>query len=37
MRGVLDGDAYGREIALARATIEKLEGPHWREFLARWP
>jgi len=37
MRGALDGAAYDREIALARATIEKLEGPHWREFLARWP
>ena len=36
MRGALDGAAYDREIALARATIEKLEGPHWREFLARW-
>ena len=36
MRGVLDGDAYDREIALARATIGTLDGPHWREFLARW-
>ena len=37
IRGALDPAAYDREIALARATIEKLEGPHWREFLARWP
>ena len=37
MRGALDRAAYDREIALARATIEKLEGPHWREFLRRWP
>jgi predicted PolB exonuclease-like 3'-5' exonuclease len=37
MRGALDGAAYDREIGLARATIEKLEGPHWREFLRRWP
>jgi predicted PolB exonuclease-like 3'-5' exonuclease len=36
MRGALDGAAYEREVALARATVEKLEGPHWREFLGRW-
>jgi predicted PolB exonuclease-like 3'-5' exonuclease len=36
MRGALDGAAYDREIALARATVEKLEGAHWREFLRRW-
>jgi len=36
MRGAIDGAAYDREIALARATVEKLEGSHWREFLAHW-
>ncbi len=36
MRGVLDDAAYDREIALTRATVEKLEGAHWREFLRRW-
>ncbi len=36
LRGALDRDAYAREIALARATIEALDEPHWREFLARW-
>ncbi len=36
MRGALDREAYGREIALARSTLAKLDEPHWREFLARW-
>lgn len=37
MRGALDRAAYDRERALARATIAKIDEPHWREFLARWP
>jgi hypothetical protein len=36
MRGALDRDEHRRECALARATVAKLEEPHWREFLARW-
>jgi predicted PolB exonuclease-like 3'-5' exonuclease len=36
MRGAIDGAEYEREIALARATVGKLEAPHWREFLAKW-
>jgi len=37
MRGALDQGAHGRETALARETIARLDGAHWREFLARWP
>jgi hypothetical protein len=37
MRGALERDAYARELALARATLAKLDAPHWREFLAHWP
>ena len=36
MRGVFDGDGYDREVALVRATVGKLDAPHWREFLAHW-
>ena len=36
LRGALDREGYDREIAFARATIEKLDEPHWRDFLARW-
>jgi len=36
MRGVLERDAYDREIALARTTVAQLDEPHWREFLAHW-
>jgi predicted PolB exonuclease-like 3'-5' exonuclease len=36
MRGALDRKAYAAEIDLARATLAKLEAPHWREFLAAW-
>ena len=37
MRARLDGDAYAREIALARETVAALDEPHWREYLAAWP
>jgi hypothetical protein len=36
MRGALDRDEHRHECALARATIAKLDEPHWRDFLARW-
>jgi hypothetical protein len=37
MRGALDRAEYAAELALARATLSKLDAPHWREFLAAWP
>jgi predicted PolB exonuclease-like 3'-5' exonuclease len=37
MRGVVDRGGHDRELALARATVAKLDAPHWREFLAHWP
>jgi 3'-5' exonuclease len=37
MRGALDRAEYAAELALARATLDKLDAPHWREFLAAWP
>jgi hypothetical protein len=37
MRGALDRDAHRRETALTREAVGRLEAPHWREFLARWP
>ncbi len=37
MRGALDRAEYAAEIALARATLAKLDAPHLREFLAAWP
>jgi len=37
MRGALDRAEYARELDLARASLAKLDAPHWREFLAAWP
>jgi hypothetical protein len=37
MRGALDRAEYAAELALVRATLGKLDAPHWREFLAAWP
>jgi len=37
MRGAISADHHAREIALARATLARLEQPHWSEFLAAWP
>jgi len=37
LRGALDRAEYAAELALARATLGKLDAPHWREFLAAWP
>jgi len=36
MRGMLDREAWGREVAMVRETLEKIDAPHWREFLAAW-
>jgi predicted PolB exonuclease-like 3'-5' exonuclease len=36
MRGNLDRAGYTQEVARARQTIQRLDGPHWREFLAAW-
>jgi 3'-5' exonuclease len=36
MRGILDRDGYEQEVARVRETISRLDGLHWREFLAAW-
>jgi predicted PolB exonuclease-like 3'-5' exonuclease len=36
LRGALTEAQYGKECALLRGALEKLKGPHWREFLSRW-
>ncbi|HEY3326015.1 MAG TPA: 3'-5' exonuclease [Novimethylophilus sp.] len=36
MRGILNAEAYQREIALVRETLASYPGPHWQEFLAAW-
>jgi predicted PolB exonuclease-like 3'-5' exonuclease len=36
MRGILDQEAWEREVAMVRETLEKMDAPHWKEFLAAW-
>jgi predicted PolB exonuclease-like 3'-5' exonuclease len=36
MRGQLTREAYEAEVALVRATLQKQEARHWREYLALW-
>jgi predicted PolB exonuclease-like 3'-5' exonuclease len=37
MRGQLDEAAYVAEVERVRATLQALDGAHWREFLSAWP
>jgi predicted PolB exonuclease-like 3'-5' exonuclease len=37
MRGCIDRAEHDREIALVRHCVARLDGAHWREFLAAWP
>ncbi len=36
LRGALSAEQHRLECARLRATLEKLKGAHWREFLSRW-
>lgn len=36
MRGQLTREAYEAELVLVRATLQKQEARHWREYLALW-
>jgi predicted PolB exonuclease-like 3'-5' exonuclease len=36
MRGQFTRERYAREMEVVRAALEKLEGAHWQEFLAKW-
>jgi len=36
MRGSIDRARYEREVELVRATLAKIDAPHWRQFLAEW-
>ncbi len=37
MRGQFTQARYQQECDLVRATLTKLDEPHWKEFLAQWP
>ena len=36
MRGEMTRAEYDTEISFVRAELEKLDKPHWQEFLAAW-
>ena len=36
IRGILDSDAYAREVELFRAFLAAQEAAHWKEFAAAW-
>jgi predicted PolB exonuclease-like 3'-5' exonuclease len=36
MRGEITREEYEEEIRFVRAELEKLDKPHWKEFLAAW-
>ncbi|MBX6394064.1 MAG: 3'-5' exonuclease, partial [Burkholderiales bacterium] len=36
MRGSIDRARYECEVELVRATLAKIDAPHWRQFLAEW-
>jgi predicted PolB exonuclease-like 3'-5' exonuclease len=37
IRGVINADAYAKELDLFRAFLAAQEAPHWKEFAAAWP
>jgi len=37
MRGVLDSEAYLRELDLVRQTLGRAREAHWKQFLDAWP
>ncbi|MDR2881810.1 MAG: 3'-5' exonuclease [Azoarcus sp.] len=36
MRGILSHEEWEQEVAMVRETLEKIDAPHWKEFLAAW-
>jgi predicted PolB exonuclease-like 3'-5' exonuclease len=36
MNGEMSREEYDAEIVFVRGELEKLNKPHWREFLAAW-
>jgi predicted PolB exonuclease-like 3'-5' exonuclease len=36
MRGCIDRAEHDHEVELVRASLNRLDRPHWREFLAEW-
>jgi predicted PolB exonuclease-like 3'-5' exonuclease len=36
MRGAFDREGWAREVRMLRGSLEKIDAPHWREFLATW-
>lgn len=37
MRGVFDQGSFAEELRLVRATLQRMDAPHWEAFLAEWP
>lgn len=37
MRGERDAAAHAAELAFVRASLEKIDAPHWKAFLEAWP
>lgn len=37
MRGALTAEQHDRMVAKVREHLQRIDQPHWREFLARWP
>ncbi len=37
MRGQIDTSAYEAELKVVRDALERIDAPHWHEFLAAWP
>ena len=36
MRGQMTAKAHAEEVAIVRQALEKIDAPHWREFLSAW-
>ena len=37
LRGQLDAEAFAAEVDFVRATLSRLEAPHWKAFVDAWP
>ena len=37
IRGLINADAYAKEVELFRAWLASQDAPHWRQFAAAWP
>ena len=37
MRGEMTQEAYEAELALVRTSLQSIDAPHWRDYVAAWP